>query len=68
VAQGQDQPPVMQKVQTGQSDGTSTEIVSGLTEGDWVARPVFAVKVADKLGFSFMADPTKSRPGGQQHK
>jgi macrolide-specific efflux system membrane fusion protein len=56
VIQGQDQPPVSQKIDTGLSDGTWTEVVSGLDEGDWIARRVFAIKQAQKNGFSFGSD------------
>lgn len=54
VAQGPDQPLAQQKVEIGQSDGTWTEIKSGLQEGDWIARPVFAIKKNVKDGFSFV--------------
>jgi macrolide-specific efflux system membrane fusion protein len=50
---GPDQPPVSQKVSTGDSDGTWTEVLSGLKEGDWIARRKFAVKAADA---SFMSN------------
>ena len=53
VVQGPDQPLVPQRVKVGMSDGTWTEVLSGLNEGDWIARPVFAIKEADNNGFSF---------------
>lgn len=55
VAQGQNQPPVAQKITVGVSDGTWTEVLSGLNEGDWIARRTFAVQQADHNGFSFTA-------------
>jgi macrolide-specific efflux system membrane fusion protein len=54
VAQGQNQAPVPQKIQVGMSDGTWTEVLSGLNEGDWIARRVFAIQEAQKGGFSFV--------------
>jgi len=45
--------PVLQTVQVGATDGTYTEIVSGLREGDWVARQRFALQRASTNGFSF---------------
>jgi len=65
VAQGDDQPPVSQKIKAGMSDGTWTQIVSGLNEGDWVARPLFSIKEADKHGFSFLSN---SSTGHGSHK
>jgi macrolide-specific efflux system membrane fusion protein len=53
LAQGKDQPPVVQKIETGETDGVWTEVKSGLQEGDWIARPTFAIRKADKQGFSF---------------
>ena len=53
VAQAQDQPPLTQKIEVGESDGTWTEVKSGLVEGDWVARPIFEIRKAGKTGFSF---------------
>jgi membrane fusion protein, macrolide-specific efflux system len=53
VVQGPDQPPVKQKVEVGESDGTWTEVVSGLSEGDWIARRTFALQGAEN-GFSFI--------------
>ncbi len=54
------QPPVVQKVERGMSDGTLTEVTSGLSEGDWIARRIFTVQEAQKGGFSFTA---KMPPG-----
>jgi membrane fusion protein, macrolide-specific efflux system len=56
VAQAENQPPVAQKITAGASDGIWTEVVSGLTEGDWIARRTFAIKAAEKGAFSFMSD------------
>ena len=46
--------PVLTTVKTGASDGTYTEIVSGLKEGDWIARQQFALQKQTNTGFSFM--------------
>jgi macrolide-specific efflux system membrane fusion protein len=46
--------PVLTSVQTGGSDGTYTEIVSGLKEGDWIARQQFELMRQTNSGFSFM--------------
>jgi len=40
----------------GLSDGASTEVLSGLNEGDWIARRVFTIQAAQKSGFSFLPD------------
>ena len=61
VAQGKDQPPVAQSIKVGMSDGTWTEVLSGVNEGDWIARRVFAIKEAQKGGFSFVAGPKKNK-------
>ncbi|MCE0521925.1 MAG: efflux RND transporter periplasmic adaptor subunit [Methylacidiphilales bacterium] len=61
VAQGDDQPPVLQKITVGMSDGTWTEVTSGLQEGDWIARRVFAIQGAQKSGFSFISNPWRRR-------
>ena len=54
VVQGQNQSPVTQKIKVGMSDGTWTEVLSGLDEGDWIARRTFAIQEAQKGGFSFV--------------
>ena len=59
VAQGNNQPPATQKIEVGLSDGTMTEITSGLSEGDWVARRTFTIQEAQKGGFSFTATAKK---------
>jgi hypothetical protein len=46
--------PMLRSVQTGGSDGTYTEIVSGLKEGDWIARQQFELQRQTNSGFSFM--------------
>jgi len=56
LAQGPDQPPVEQKITVGKTDGVWTEVLSGLVEGDWIARRTFEIKAADNDGFSFMAN------------
>ena len=67
VAQAQDQPPVAEDVTVGETDGTWTEIKSGVDEGDWIARPAFAIKAAERSGFSFMSDAMKGKkPGGHK--
>jgi macrolide-specific efflux system membrane fusion protein len=55
VAQAENQSPVAQKVTAGASDGVWTEVVSGLTEGDWITHRTFAIKAAEKGAFSFMS-------------
>jgi macrolide-specific efflux system membrane fusion protein len=60
VVQGQNQSPVTQKIKVGMSDGTWTEALTGLDEGDWIERRVFAVKGAEK-GFSFVPPPPGRR-------
>jgi membrane fusion protein, macrolide-specific efflux system len=62
VAQGRNEPPVAQKITVGMSDGTWTEVLSGLNEGDWIARRTFAVQQADHNGFSF----TSGLPNGMR--
>jgi macrolide-specific efflux system membrane fusion protein len=53
VVQAQGQPPVAQPVTIGLSDGSWTEVLSGLNEGDWIARRVYTPQEAQKSGFSF---------------
>ncbi|MDR1146277.1 MAG: HlyD family efflux transporter periplasmic adaptor subunit [Verrucomicrobiales bacterium] len=52
VATSEKDQPEPRKVTVGASDGNYTEIISGLVENDWVARPKFAIKNAPP-GFSF---------------
>jgi macrolide-specific efflux system membrane fusion protein len=56
LVQGPDQPLLKQKITTGDSDGTWTEVVSGLNEGDWIARRTFEVKTAGAGAFSYVSD------------
>jgi macrolide-specific efflux system membrane fusion protein len=63
LVQGQDQPLVSQKITTGLSDGAWTEVLSGLNEGDWVARRSFAIQKTEG-GFSFMSGANRGGPGG----
>jgi hypothetical protein len=49
--------PELESVQVGATDGTYTEIVSGLQEGDWIARQKFALQRQSTNGFSFMSRP-----------
>ncbi len=46
--------PVTQQIKIGATDGTYTEILSGLQEGDWIARQQFALQKQVNNGFSFM--------------
>lgn len=52
LVQGPGRPLLEQPINVGQSDGTWTEVLSGLKEGDWIARPTFAIQ-EQKSGFSF---------------
>ena len=61
---GPDLPPVEQPITVGKSDGVWTEVLSGLVEGDWIARRTFEIKAADNLGFSFMS----GNSGTKNHK
>jgi macrolide-specific efflux system membrane fusion protein len=61
LVQGKDQPLVTQKITMGMSDGTWTEALSGLNEGDWIARRVFSIQGAQKGGFSFLPSSTPGR-------
>jgi len=54
VVQAQGEPPVSQPIKVGMSDGTWTEVLSGLNEGDWIARRSFAIQEAQKGGFTFV--------------
>jgi macrolide-specific efflux system membrane fusion protein len=63
LVQAQNQPPLVQKVERGLSDGTMTEVTSGLSEGDWIARRIFTVQEVQKGGFSFTANaPAGKKP------
>jgi len=60
---GSNEAPVVQKIERGMSDGNLTEITSGLSEGDWIARRIFTVQEAQKGGFSFTANaPPGKKP------
>jgi macrolide-specific efflux system membrane fusion protein len=61
LVQGHDQPLVAQRIEMGMSDGTWTEVISGLNEGDWIARRAFAIKEAEKNGFSFVPGNPRGR-------
>ena len=56
LVRGPDQPLVPQKIQTGDSDGTWTEVLSGVKEGDWIAWRTFEVKTVDAAAFSGMSE------------
>jgi len=60
VAQGPGRSPEPRKITVGQNDGISTEVLSGVGEGDWIARRAFTVQKVGK-GFSF----TSPGPGGR---
>lgn len=49
VVKDKNQPPVPVKIKRGESDGAWTEVLSGVNEGEWIARRTFVVK---KLGKS----------------
>ncbi len=53
--------PVLRQIQVGATDGTYTEILSGLQEGDWIARQQFELQKQTNSGFSFM-------PGRPPHR
>ena len=59
VVEEKDKPPVPRKIEMGATDGTYTEVLSGLKEGDWLARQQFALKKSTTGGFNLM---TPSRP------
>lgn len=48
------QTPALQEIKIGATDGTYTEILGGLKEGDWIARQQFALQKQNNAGFSFM--------------
>ena len=54
------EPPVLHDVQVGATDGSYTEILSGVKEGDWIARQQFALQKVSNAGFSFMPAPASS--------
>ncbi|MCE0497493.1 MAG: HlyD family efflux transporter periplasmic adaptor subunit [Methylacidiphilales bacterium] len=49
---GPNQPLVPTKILMGSSDGTWTEVLSGVNEGDWIARRTFEVKTVGAAAFS----------------
>ena len=53
--------PALRSVKVGATDGFYTEILSGLQEGDWIARQQFALQKQTNSGFSFM-------PGRPPHR
>ncbi|SDT90178.1 membrane fusion protein, macrolide-specific efflux system [Verrucomicrobium sp. GAS474] len=60
VVPGKGETPILRKIEVGATNGQFTEVVSGLDEGDWIARRAFALQRAKKGGFSFLA------PGGKK--
>ncbi len=63
LVQGKDTPPIEQKIEVGMSDGTWTEVLSGLNEGDWIARRSFSIKPAEKSAFSFLTGSANGKNG-----
>jgi macrolide-specific efflux system membrane fusion protein len=61
VVPAPDTAPVLRDIQVGATDGTYTEVISGLHEGDWIARQQFALQKVSNTGFSFT-------PGRQPHR
>ena len=59
VVPGPGQEPQAQQVTLGLSDGSWTEVLSGLNEGDWIAMRSFNLQKADKSGFSFQTQIPK---------
>jgi macrolide-specific efflux system membrane fusion protein len=64
IVRAPDTEPAVQPVQVGVTDGTYTEIVSGVKEGDWIARQRFALERLNNVGFSFGAPHVSGRPKG----
>jgi macrolide-specific efflux system membrane fusion protein len=62
VVPGKDQDPVLEPVRVGATDGLYTEIVSGLKEGDWIARPQFELQRQSNGGFTFQTPHVPGRP------
>ncbi len=62
VVTGPGEDPTPRPISVGQTDGTWTEVLSGLNEGDWIARRTFAITRAEKSGFSF----TSGMPNGKR--
>ena len=52
----------LRQIQAGATDGTYTEVLSGLNEGDWIARQQFALQKVDNSGFSFMPGHNHASP------
>jgi macrolide-specific efflux system membrane fusion protein len=61
VVKSPDSKPVLRMIKVGETDGTYTEILSGLQEGDWIARQQFELQKQTNSGFSFM-------PGRPPHR
>ena len=60
VVEAPDTAPVLRDIKIGATDGTFTEILSGLHEGDWIAIPKFELQRQNNNGFSFM--PAHTHP------
>jgi macrolide-specific efflux system membrane fusion protein len=54
-------PPTLRDIKVGATDGTYTEVLSGLVEGDWVARQRFALAKVDNNNFNFGGPPAVRR-------
>jgi len=68
VVTQQGQSPVPQPITVGLTDGKWTEVTSGLNEGDWIARRVFALHRAEKSGFSFTPATQNANQGPNQNQ
>jgi macrolide-specific efflux system membrane fusion protein len=53
--------PTLRDIKVGATDGTYTEVLSGLVEGDWIARQRFALAKVDNNNFSFGGPPPPVR-------
>ncbi len=61
VIPGPGAPPTLRDIKVGATDGTYTEVLSGLVEGDWVARQRFALAKVDNNNFNFGGPPAVRR-------
>ena len=53
VATGPDTKPSLRDIKVGATDGTYTEVLSGLVEGDWIARQKFELAKVNNANFNF---------------
>lgn len=61
VIPGPGAPPTLRDIKVGATDGTYTEVLSGLVEGDWVARQRFVLAKVDNNNFNFGGPPAVRR-------